>query len=117
MAKLTMHEISIIYTTISSIEAAKKLAKIAVESKLAACVNIIPNITSIYQWENKIEESSECVLIFKTALRTGDDLLRLINDNHSYSVPAILVTNINTTANFFAYIQAQTHSKLSLIHI
>ena len=110
-----MHEISIIYTTISSIEAAKKLAKIAVESKLAACVNIIPNITSIYQWENKIEESSECALVFKTALRAGDDLLRLINDNHSYSVPAILVTNINTTANFFAYIQAQTHSKSTVI--
>ena len=92
-----MHKISIIYTTISSIEEAEQLATIAVESKLAACVNIIPNMTSIYQWENKIKKSSECVLIFKTALRTGDDLLRLIADNHPYSVPAILVTNINTT--------------------
>ena len=112
-----MHEISIIYTTISSIEEAEKLAKIAVESKLAACVNIIPNITSIYQWENKIEKSSEFVIVFKTALRAGDTLLRLITDNHPYSVPAILVTNINTTVDFFAYIQAQTHSKSGMVQI
>lgn len=110
-----MHEISIIYTTISSLEEAEQLAKKAVESKLAACVNIIPNMTSIYQWENKIEKSSECVLVFKTAIRAGDDLLRLITDNHPYSVPAILVTNINTTADFFAYIQDQTFPKITAI--
>jgi len=106
-----MHEISIIYTTVSSHEEAERLAGIAVESKLAACVNIIPNITSIYQWEDKIEKLSECALIFKTAPENKDDLLRYIKDNHPYSVPAILVTNTGTTADFFAYIQAQTLSK------
>jgi uncharacterized protein involved in tolerance to divalent cations/SAM-dependent methyltransferase len=111
MAKLTMHDLSIIYTTISSHEAAEALAKLAVESKLAACVNIIPNITSIYQWENKIEKSSECALIFKTAPGTKDDLLRCITDNHPYSIPAIIVTSTNTTADFFGYVQAQTPSK------
>jgi uncharacterized protein involved in tolerance to divalent cations/SAM-dependent methyltransferase len=111
MTKLTMNEISIIYTTVSSNEEAERLAGIAVESKMAACVNIIPDMTSIYQWENKIEKSSECALIFKTAPETKDDLLRCIKDNHPYSVPAILVTNTGTTADFFAYIQAQTLSK------
>lgn len=111
MAKQAMHQISIIYTTISSHEEAERLAGIAVESTMAACVNIIPNITSIYQWENKIEKSPEWALIFKTALETKDDLLRCIQDNHPYSVPSILVINTNTTADFFAYIQAQTCSK------
>ena len=106
-----MHEISIIYTTVSSNEEAERLAGIAVESKMAACVNIIPDMTSIYQWGNKIEKSSECALIFKTAPETKDDLLRCIKDNHPYSVPAILVTNTGTTADFFAYIQAQALSK------
>ena len=110
-----MHEISIIYTTVSSHEEAERLAGIAVESKMAACVNIIPNITSIYQWENKIEKLSECALIFKTSSGTQDDLLRCITDNHPYSVPAILVANTNTTADFFAYIQAQTLSKNTAI--
>ena len=110
-----MHEISIIYTTVSSHEEAEQLAKIAVESKLAACVNIIPNITSIYQWENQLEKSSECALIFKTVFEIKDDLLCRITDNHPYSVPAILVTNIDTTADFFAYIQAQTLSKKTAI--
>lgn len=103
-----MHIISIIYTTISSHEEAERLARIAVESKLAACVNIIPNMTSIYQWEGKIEKSSEHVLLFKTAPESKDDLLRCITDNHPYSVPAIMVANTNTTADFFAYIQTQT---------
>lgn len=106
-----MHEISIIYTTVSSHEEAERLAGIAVESKLVACVNIIPNITSIYQWESKIEKSSECALLFKTAPGARDSLLRCITDNHPYSVPAILATNTDTTADFFAYIQAQTLSK------
>ena len=115
MAKLTMHEISIIYTTLSSPKEAERLAKIAVESKLAACVNIIPNMTSVYQWENGIEKASECVLLFKTDPRARDDLLRLITDNHPYALPAILVANVNTTADFFAYIQAQTLSKTTAI--
>lgn len=106
-----MHKISIIYTTVSSHEEAERLAKLAVESKLAPCVNIIPNMTSIYQWENKLEKSSEYALIFKTSPETKDDLLQCITDNHPYSVPAILVTNTDTTADFFAYIQAQTLSK------
>jgi uncharacterized protein involved in tolerance to divalent cations/SAM-dependent methyltransferase len=106
-----MQEISIIYTTIAPYEAAEALAKIAVESKLAACVNIIPNMTSIYQWENKIETSSESVLIFKTEPGIQDDLLRCITENHPYSVPAILVAKTETTADFFAYVQGQTGSK------
>lgn len=103
-----MHTLSIIYTTVSSHEEAERLARIAVESKLAACVNIIPNMTSIYQWESKIEKSSECVLIFKTTTATQETLLQCITDNHPYSIPAIMVANTNTTANFFDYIQAQT---------
>ena len=82
MTKLIMHKISIIYTTVSSHEEAERLAKLAVESKLAACVNIIPNMTSVYQWENKLEKSSEYALIFKTAPETKDDLLQCITDNH-----------------------------------
>lgn len=104
-----MHNISIIYTTVSSYEEAEQLAETAVTLKLAACINIIPNITSVYQWENKVEKSSECVLIFKTAPETKNDLLQYITNNHPYSVPAILVSNIDTTADFFDYIQA--HSK------
>lgn len=106
-----MPEISIIYTTVSSHEEAEQLARITVELKLAACVNIIPNMTSIYQWENKIEKSSECALILKTTLETKDGLLQCIRDNHPYAVPAILVTQTDTTADFYSYLQAQTHVK------
>jgi uncharacterized protein involved in tolerance to divalent cations/SAM-dependent methyltransferase len=104
-----------IYTTLSSIEEAEQLATMAVESKLAACVNIIPNMISIYRWENKVERSSECVLLFKTAHGAGGDLLQFIKDHHPYSVPAILITHTNTTADFFSYVQSQTFVKAAAI--
>lgn len=105
-----MPEISIIYTTISTYEAAETLAKLVVKSKLAACVNIIPNITSVFHWEGKgkIETTQECTLLFKTSLTHKDNLLKMIIDNHPYSLPAIFTSDVHTTESFFDYIQAET---------
>lgn len=55
-----------VYSTTGNIDEARKIARILVKEKLAACVNIIPTIESIYSWKGKIEEVSECVIIAKT---------------------------------------------------
>ena len=106
-----MQKISTVYTTLPTSNEAELLASLAVESRLAACVNIIPTMTSMYIWEDKIEKQSEIILIFKSSTQNVNDLVALIKDNHPYSVPAILVTDVQTTADFFDYIQAQSMKK------
>lgn len=101
-----MSEISIIYTTVSSQEEAEKLAEQAVKEKYAACVNILPGVLSVYEWEGKIEKSQECIVIFKTDKSRSEELYDYIRREHSYTVPAILKGNITTSADFYAYVQS-----------
>lgn len=99
---------TLIYTTIDNLEIAEKLASQAVNEKLAACVNIIPNITSIYIWENKTEKSSEYILLFKTSLANEKNLISWLENNHPYNVPAIITFNPNTSTNFLSFIEKNT---------
>ncbi|KHN75157.1 Protein CutA -like protein [Toxocara canis] len=57
---------SVVYVTVPNITVAKQIAREVVTGKLAACVNIIPSVTSVYEWEGKLEEESELLLIMKT---------------------------------------------------
>jgi len=82
--------VSIIYSTTSNVEEAKKIARILVEEKLVACVNIIPKIESIYRWQGKIEEGNESVLLAKTIDKNVGQVIQRIKDNHSYDVPDIV---------------------------
>lgn len=102
-----VYKISILYTTVGTEKEAEQLANLALLNKVAVCVNIIPNGKSIYLWNNNIEQSTECYLIFKTTLETIDELEQLIIKNHPYQTPAILKFNPDTSENFFHYI---THS-------
>ena len=65
----------IFIVTVGNIDEGKKIARNLVENKLAACVNIIPNIESIYSWKGKIEDDEEIVLIAKT---TDDNVKKTI---------------------------------------
>ena len=56
----------LIYTTFETVEDAKSVGRILVESRLAACVNIIPSMTSIYEWQGQLQEAGEAVMIIKT---------------------------------------------------
>ena len=100
---------SIIYSTTSNAEEAKKIAKSLVEEKLVACVNIIPNITSIYRWQGKIEEDSECVLIAKTTDKNVEKAINKIKDLHSYDVPDIISFPITKGLNeYLQYVEDET---------
>ena len=78
---------NIFLVTVPSREEGKNTAKFLVESRLAACVNIIHNITSIYRWKGKTEEENEYVLVIKTVERNNKLLLQKINEIHSYETP------------------------------
>jgi len=73
--------------TVPNFEEGQKIARILVESKLAACVNIIKDIFSLYKWKGKIEEDNEYLLLIKTVEEKSDLLIRKINEIHSYETP------------------------------
>ena len=73
--------------TVPNFEEAKRIGQILVKSKLAACVNIIQNIFSIYEWKGKIEEENEYLLLIKTLEQKVDLLIQRINEIHNYETP------------------------------
>jgi periplasmic divalent cation tolerance protein len=72
---------------VPNVEEGKNIAKILVENKLAACVNIIQNVFSIYRWKGKIEEDNEHFLFIKTIEENTEFLIGKIKELHSYSEP------------------------------
>uniref|UniRef100_A0A224XZJ4 Putative conserved secreted protein n=1 Tax=Panstrongylus lignarius TaxID=156445 RepID=A0A224XZJ4_9HEMI len=85
---------SVAYVTAPSEEVAKKLAKGAVENELAACVNIIPKITSIYKWKGEINEDPEVLMILKTRTSKVSELSDYIRKHHPYEVCEVISTKI-----------------------
>ena len=77
----------IFLVTVPNIEEGQRIAKFLVESKLAACVNIIQNVFSIYRWKGKIEEDNEHLLLIKTIEENCTSLIQKINEIHSYETP------------------------------
>lgn len=84
----------ICFITTDSTDVAQKIARDIVEEKLAACVNIISKIESIYRWQGKIENSQELLLIIKTKTILIKDIIKFVKDRHNYSVPEIIFTPI-----------------------
>lgn len=99
--------LSIIYTTFSSLDEAKAVAEQAVSAGRAACVNIFPEISSIYKWNDKVESAQEYAALFKTTADLSDNLEEWIQAKHSYETPAILIFSADTTVKFLEYVQKQ----------
>jgi periplasmic divalent cation tolerance protein len=83
----------IITTTLPAEDIAQELARDIVESKLAACVHILP-ITSVYRWEGRLNEDAEYLLVAKTAAVTADALVAFLQSRHPYDLPELLVTPV-----------------------
>ena len=77
----------IFLVTVPNIEESKKIASLLVKSKLAACVNIIHNILSVYRWKGEIEEDDEYLLLIKTIEKNSKLIINKINEVHSYETP------------------------------
>jgi periplasmic divalent cation tolerance protein len=73
---------------------AAKLARLLVEERLAACVNLVPGIKSTYWWQGKIEEASEALLIAKTDKLKVKHLIKAVKANHPYAVPEVISLRI-----------------------
>uniref|UniRef100_A0A915PCS4 Hexosyltransferase n=1 Tax=Meloidogyne floridensis TaxID=298350 RepID=A0A915PCS4_9BILA len=84
----------VVYVTVPSTEIGKNIAKEIIQKRLAACVNIVPQLTSIYEWKGKIEEENESLLIIKTEADRLIQLEETVNKIHPYDVPEFIVLPI-----------------------
>jgi periplasmic divalent cation tolerance protein len=83
-------DINFIYMTAGSREEARKIGQKLVTSKLAACVNILDNMNSVYMWQGEIQEDTEVVLIAKTTRAKVPQLIEKVKSLHSYDCPCIV---------------------------
>jgi periplasmic divalent cation tolerance protein len=86
----------LVLTTTASQEEAQRIANALVERRLAACVNILPKINSIYRWKEKVEEAQEFLLLIKTTESAVEDLSDAIRELHSYEIPECIVVPIES---------------------
>jgi periplasmic divalent cation tolerance protein len=84
----------IVLTTVGSQDEARKIARSLVGERLAACVNIVPQIESIYRWEGKIENAQEWLLAIKTTASSFDRVRAAISELHSYELPECISLSI-----------------------
>jgi len=90
-----MTDFGIALTTAGSQEEAERIARALVERRLAACVNIVPQIKSIYRWQEKIETAQEWLLVIKTTRAAFERVELAIRELHSYDLPECICLAID----------------------
>ncbi len=85
-----MSEILIVLCTFPSIEQARQIGTVLVEKQLAACVNLLPGVESIYRWQEKVETSAEVLAVIKTTPARQPELFEALAALHPYEVPEIV---------------------------
>lgn len=93
----------IVITTAGSEDEARKIARHLVQNRLAACVNVIPRVESVYRWQGKVESSTECLLLIKTTAQGFPAVRDAIGELHSYELPECIVLPIEDGST--AYLQ------------
>ncbi len=89
-----MMDAIVVLITAGSEEEAARIANSIVEERLAACVNIVTGIRSIYRWEGRICDEKEALLIVKTREELFDALSEKVKNMHSYTVPEIIAIHV-----------------------
>ena len=80
----------VVLSTFGSAEEARKIARVLVEERLAACANVLPGVESIYRWQGAVETAAEVLVMFKTNIDRYYRLEARLRELHSYEVPEII---------------------------
>jgi periplasmic divalent cation tolerance protein len=91
-----MTEARIVFTTAGSKEEAQKIAQGLVGQKLAACVNIVPQVESVYRWRGKVESAQEWLLVIKTTAAKFPSVRDAIKELHSYELPECVAIEVES---------------------
>ncbi len=88
---------------------ARRIAKALVEERLAACVNVVPGVTSIYRWKGKVEAASEVLLVIKSRAALAKRLATRVQALHTYSVPEVVTLPIvSGSAAYLRWVREST---------
>jgi periplasmic divalent cation tolerance protein len=85
----------LVYITTNNEEEALKLGRKLVEERLAACINVIPAMKSVYRWEGELVEDNEAILIVKTHYSKMPELTEFVKKAHSYECPCVVSFNLS----------------------
>lgn len=103
-----MDEICVVYCTCPP-DAAEALAHGVVEQRLAACVNVVPKIRSVYRWENAVTADDESLLVIKTAAAAFTALRDWIVRQHPYDVPELIAVPVTDgTPDYLAWVAKES---------
>lgn len=91
---LSVSEFIMVFCTSPDEDSAKTIASALIEAKIAACVNILPGMTSVYHWAGKVEQDTEVQLFIKSKRHCFEQLCELIRSIHPYDTPEIIATQI-----------------------
>ena len=98
-----------VYAVFGSAEEARRIARMVVEERLAACANILAPCRSVYRWQGAIEEADEVPALFKTGAEAAPRLVARLAELHSYDVPAVTVWPIAEAVPAYAdWVRAET---------
>ncbi|MBX2830889.1 MAG: divalent-cation tolerance protein CutA [Rhodospirillales bacterium] len=109
-------EMSFLYVTVPDMETARLLAGGAIREKLAACANVLPQMTAIYEWGGDVEEESELIVILKTSTSTASSLAQWLEQHHPYEVPCVLEIPLGRgNHDYVSWLQKQLGSRSRLM--
>jgi periplasmic divalent cation tolerance protein len=101
----------VVFSTCYSEEEAGQIARSLVEQHLAACVNIVPGVRSIYRWKGEIEDSAEWMMIIKSRRDLMDQLRVAISKIHTYEVPELLaVPVVDGSESYLSWLDRELES-------
>jgi periplasmic divalent cation tolerance protein len=107
-----LNQLLVVVTSLPNMEDAKALARHLVEEKLAACVQLMGGMQSVYRWEGKVCEEQEVLLSAKTTQSEWTKISRFIQEKHSYDLPEILAFSPEQYAQQYGeWVQAEVNSK------
>ncbi len=91
-----MEPVNLVYVTAGSKEEAFRIGRALVAEKLAACVNVIDQMNSIFEWEGEVQQDTEVIMIAKTAESRVPELIEKIKATHSYDCPCIVCLPVSS---------------------
>ncbi|MGZ5436552.1 MAG: divalent-cation tolerance protein CutA [Pyrinomonadaceae bacterium] len=89
-----MSDAIVVFMTSANADEARRIANELVERQLAACVQILPEIESVYRWNGEVQRETELLLLAKTTAAQFDDLERAVREIHSYDTPEIVAVSM-----------------------
>ena len=99
---------NLIYMTAGSVEEARTIGKELVASRLAACVNIVDHMQSIYMWEGEVQNDDEVIMIAKTTRDCVADVVKKIKTMHSYDCPCVIsLPVLDGNPEFLSWIESE----------